>query len=311
MHVFGRTQNTLNHTFVHDGIMTTDLLTFHLSWAELNYTWKYSSRNYTEYFSLNCKGCALPHMVIKQTVSLRLTSERKQEGRIKTTRGCWGRGEKCLVCNSSWLRRAARIVQPMWSNLFCGKPKKVACDRPVSRQTARGCALCSSCSSPNISPRAQATRTGDDEITSPIVPFFTPSSRNIKTRASTPPCASTAKEREKKGHFPWGQTSFRAYFAFGPSCGRSWAALMWQLRLRSAVETQDNNICLESPRKERGLPMPARCRGVVPELGGVLCWSQLWWCLQLEAGPPCVHLLCNGSCGFSVWTWETLGDSSH
>lgn len=171
----------------------------------MGYLWKYSSRNYTEYFSLNCKGCALPHMVIKQTVSPRLTSERKQQGRIKTTRGCWGRGEKCLVCNSSWLHRAARIVQPMWSNLFCGKPKKVACDRPVSRQTARGSALCSPCSSPSISPHPQRTCTGDDEITAPIVPFFTPSSRNIQTRASTPPCTAAAKQKdgeEKKVIFP-------------------------------------------------------------------------------------------------------------
>lgn len=138
-------------------------------------------------------------MVIKQTVSPRLTSERKQHGRIKTTRGCWGRGEKCLVCNSSWLHRAARIVQPMWSNLFCGKPKKVACDRPVSRQTARGSALCSSCSSPNFSPRPQRTRAGDDEITPPIVPFFTPSSRTIKTRASTPPLRFHCKTDRRRG----------------------------------------------------------------------------------------------------------------
>lgn len=215
MHMFGRTQNTLNHTFVHDVIMTMDLLTFHRSWAELNYVWKYSSRNYTEYFSLNCKGCALPHMVIKQTVSPRLTFERKQQGRIKTTRGCWGRGEKCLVCNSSWLHRAARIVQPMWSNLFCGKPKKVACDRPVSRQTARGSALCRS---PNIPPRPQPTCTGDDEITAPNVPFFTPSSRNIKTRASIPPCASTAKQKDgeekRKRSFSLRSNKFSRIFCF-------------------------------------------------------------------------------------------------
>lgn len=47
-----------------------------------------SPSNFIKPFFLSFKGCSLTQMVLKQSVSTRLMSKRKQPRRIKTTRGC-------------------------------------------------------------------------------------------------------------------------------------------------------------------------------------------------------------------------------
>lgn len=121
-------------------------------------------------------------------------------------------------------------------------------------------------SSPNVSPCLQCTCTGADEITAPNGAIFYSFQQekqdcdDLRARPTLYFHRKIERQREENGHFPWGQTSFWAYFARRWSCGDSWAAQMWQLCLRSAVETQDNKICLHLLGKVWGLQTAPRCR---------------------------------------------------